>query len=355
MNAPPWARTVDAISDHISILDTEGRIVAANKSMRERFEPVHGALDGLDHRVCYCGAATPSAQALCAGILTGGAPIETEGPLPALDGWFRVTSYPLYDDAGTQSGAVLVVRDETARRQMQLALDAAQGELAASRGRTEFFSRMSHELHTPLNAILGFAQVMDTPGRQPEDAENVRQILAAGGHLLRLVDALLGIAGAPGATLPDTAATPAGSTGLPPPPEAAGSRHQMVLYVEDNEANLRLMKRVLARRPGIALLHTSLGRRGVELAREHRPNLILLDLHLPDMSGDDVLAQMLRDPVTRDTPVVIVSADATIATSERLRRAGAADFLVKPFQLAQVLSVMDRLVNERPSAAGETT
>jgi CheY-like chemotaxis protein len=214
---------------------------------------------------------------------------------------------------------------------------------------------MSHELHTPLNAILGFCQVMDTAERQPEDAENVRQILAAGRHLLHLVDALLGIAGSPGATLPDAAATPVGRATLAPPPEGAGSRHQMVLYVEDNEANLRLMKRVLARRPGIALLHTSLGQRGVELAREHRPNLILLDLHLPDLSGVDVLARILRDPVTRETPVVIVSADATTATSERLLRAGATDFLVKPFQLARLLSVIDRLVDERPSAAGDTT
>ena len=62
MNASPWARTVDAIPDHIGILDSSGRIVAADKSMRERFDPVHGTLEGLDHRVCYCGTATPRTQ-----------------------------------------------------------------------------------------------------------------------------------------------------------------------------------------------------------------------------------------------------------------------------------------------------
>src|SRR5687767_3527001 len=141
MNAFPWARTVDAIPDHISILDSSGRIVAANKSMRERLEPMHGTLGGLDHRVCYCGTATPRTQPPWVGVLTGDAHSETEGPLPTLAGWFRVTSYPLLDDTNSLAGAVLVVRDETRRRHMQLALDAAHAELGASRSRTEFLSR----------------------------------------------------------------------------------------------------------------------------------------------------------------------------------------------------------------------
>jgi CheY-like chemotaxis protein len=79
----------------------------------------------------------------------------------------------------------------------------------------------------------------------------------------------------------------------------------------------------------------------VELAHEHRPALVLLDLNLPDISGEEVLRRIRNDPVTADTPVVVVSADATPGQVERLRSAGANDYLTKPFSLADFLAVID--------------
>lgn len=76
-------------------------------------------------------------------------------------------------------------------------------------------------------------------------------------------------------------------------------------------SNLKLIERVLAHRPSVELAPTMQGRLGLDLAREHRPDLILLDLHLPDMQGDEVLRQLRRDPDTAHIPVVVISAEAT--------------------------------------------
>jgi len=86
-----------------------------------------------------------------------------------------------------------------------------------------------------------------------------------------------------------------------------------LLYIEDNMANLRLIERALSRRPDIALLSAMQGRLGLDLARQHQPDLILLDLHLLDLAGEDFLRHLQRDPRIRDIPVVVLSADATLA------------------------------------------
>ena len=84
-----------------------------------------------------------------------------------------------------------------------------------------------------------------------------------------------------------------------------------ILHVEDNLANLALVEQILARHQEVELIAATLGGLALELARRHRPDVILLDLHLPDMSGIDVLGRLRADPVTTEIPVVVVSADAT--------------------------------------------
>ena len=114
-----------------------------------------------------------------------------------------------------------------------------------------------------------------------------------------------------------------------------------VLYIEDNLSNLRLLERILARRPGVTLLSAMQGSRGIELARDHQPDLIILDLHLPDLSGSDVLARLCTDPRTKHIPVVILSADATPGRIKRLLEQGARDYLTKPLDVRQVLTLVD--------------
>jgi PAS domain S-box-containing protein len=119
-----------------------------------------------------------------------------------------------------------------------------------------------------------------------------------------------------------------------------GSR-RTVLCIEDNISNIKLLERIFAGLPGVDLVAAGQGTLGLELARQHRPDLILLDLNLPDMSGEAVLRQLFEDPATGEIPVVVLSADATERQIERLLALGARDYLTKPFDVKGLLEVVD--------------
>jgi PAS domain S-box-containing protein len=123
-----------------------------------------------------------------------------------------------------------------------------------------------------------------------------------------------------------------------------------LLYVEDNLANLTLVEAILMSRPGWRIIPALQGQLGVELAREHLPDVVLLDLHLPDIPGVEVLRRLRADPRTAAIPVVVVSADATVVSLERLRQAGADAYLTKPLDVDEFLTVVQRhLPNGGPS------
>jgi CheY-like chemotaxis protein/anti-sigma regulatory factor (Ser/Thr protein kinase) len=127
--------------------------------------------------------------------------------------------------------------------------------------------------------------------------------------------------------------------------------HGTVLYIEDNLANLRLIDRVVRLRAGVTLLSAMQGRHGLDLARDHRPALILLDLHLPDLPGIDVLTELLADPRTREIPVVVLSADATPNQVSRLLALGARAYLTKPLDVKEFLAVLDDALTRRLASA----
>jgi CheY-like chemotaxis protein len=127
-------------------------------------------------------------------------------------------------------------------------------------------------------------------------------------------------------------------------PAHAPAKHK-VLYIEDNLANLKLVERLVAPRSDVEIVPSMQGRLGLELAREHDPVLILLDLHLPDIGGDQVLEQLRNDPVTASIPVVIVSADATSGRVQRLLASGAVAYLTKPFDVRELLRILDSVLS----------
>ena len=127
----------------------------------------------------------------------------------------------------------------------------------------------------------------------------------------------------------------------------APAQRATVLYIEDNLANLNLVQRVFSSRHDIEIIPALQGRLGIDLARQHHPVLILLDLHLPDLPGDEVLQQLCDDPVTASIPVVILSADATERQQQRLLAAGASAYLTKPLDIRQLLRVVDDFLSER--------
>jgi PAS domain S-box-containing protein len=137
---------------------------------------------------------------------------------------------------------------------------------------------------------------------------------------------------------------------IAPPSDEPGAEYasiysqlRTVLYIEDNQANFRLMERIVAHRKGLRLIGAHRGQAGLEDARMYLPDLILLDLHLPDMSGQQVLEQLGSDSITREIPVVIVSADATPGQIDRLRAEGVLSYLTKPLDVDSILNLFDNL------------
>jgi signal transduction histidine kinase len=411
---------------------------------------------------------------------------------------------PILDADGHPVYLLGISEDITDRRMADAQIREAK-ELAerANRAKDEFLSRMSHELRTPLNAVLGFAQILEMEDPTPDQRESVRQILAAGRHLLGLIDEVLDasriatgrlslssepvsvtdalteaadlirplamergirvrIGDANGLHVqadrqrlkqvllnllsngvkynreggdilvtwqhvtPDRLAIRVADTGIGIASEAmprlfdpfdrlgaeisgvegtglglalskglieamggtvkaeseagAGSAFTIelhraeppvdrferewgahgaasgqvtpsrtILYIEDNLSNLRLIERIISERPQIRLLSAMQASLGLELARDHRPDLILLDLHLPDMAGDEVLRRLREDPITRTIPVVMISADATQTQINRLLAAGADDYLTKPLNVARFLQTVEAILDREPA------
>ena len=94
------------------------------------------------------------------------------------------------------------------------------------------------------------------------------------------------------------------------------------------------------------------GRLGLDLARQHRPDLILLDVHLPDISGEQVLRELRADPELGRTPVVVLSADATPGQVQRLLAAGARAYLTKPLDVRRLLTILDETLPVRGPSDG---
>ena len=384
-----------------------------------------------------------------------------------------------------------LLRLRRAEREMQKARAEAE---AANRAKSEFISRMSHEFRTPLNAILGFAQLLELDELTADQRESVDHVLRAGRHLVDLVNEVLDISRIEAGRLslsiepvdaavvvaetmallgPDAAqrevqlrppvsgepcwvhadrqrllqvllnlvsnavkynrvdgwvsvawheaggrarievadsgigiapeamprlfqaferlgasATGVEGTGLglalsrrlaqamggtvdaesepgrgsrfwveleavpsPEPPGAPGSPVvtgdepvHTLLYVEDNLSNIRLVERILSGRPAVRLVTAMQGRIALDLARQHIPDLILLDLNLPDVPGVEILQRLRGDARLAATPVVVLTADASPGQKRRLQEAGAAEYLTKPLDVRRFLEILDGLL-----------
>ncbi|MFN2463373.1 MAG: PleD family two-component system response regulator, partial [Candidatus Dormibacteria bacterium] len=103
--------------------------------------------------------------------------------------------------------------------------------------------------------------------------------------------------------------------------------------------------RLFARRPRVTVITAMQGSMAIELAREHQPELVILDLHLPDMDGAEVLRRLRTDPRTAAIPVVMLTADATARQRERLLRAGAHAYLTKPVAVRELLALVDGVLD----------
>jgi CheY-like chemotaxis protein len=159
------------------------------------------------------------------------------------------------------------------------------------------------------------------------------------------------------------AAPPATGAGTPAAAEVAAlagqdppARIRRVLYVEDNLSNLRLVESILEAQADLELIPTLQGTMAVQLATQHRPDLVLLDLDLPDITGDEVLRRLRAEPATTGIPVVVVSADALPARADELVALGAEAFITKPIDVAKFINTIQRILAETaPSAVAAST
>jgi signal transduction histidine kinase/CheY-like chemotaxis protein len=131
--------------------------------------------------------------------------------------------------------------------------------------------------------------------------------------------------------------------GAPAPGSGEGAGTEgVILYVEDNLANLPVLERVF--RPRRETLQVAVqGQMCLDVARELVPKVILLDLHLPDIPGEEVLRRLKADPATASIPVIILSADATLGSERRLIEAGAVGYVPKPIDVRRFLDTIDQL------------
>ncbi len=429
----------------------------------------------------------------------------------AWDGKETVVSYnatTFYDRDRKLQGVFAAARDVTELKRFEQTLKENNVELESAKSvaeeanlaKSDFLSRMSHELRSPLNAILGFAQLMESnsPPPSPSQQESIGQILQAGWHLLKLINEILDLAkiesgkltlspeplsmaevmsecqamiqsqaqqrgigmtfpsfdipyfvhadrtrvkqvlinllsnaikynkvggtvvvdcfasaperihisvkdtgeglppeklaqlfqpfnrlgqetsgeegtgiglvvakqlvelmgGAIGAEstvragsvfwielIADVAPQPAVGEDEPiaivQPQVPNGAPPRILLYVEDNPANLQLVEQLIARRPDLRLLTAVTGRLGVELARTSQPELILMDINLPDISGIEALEILREDPATAHIPVVAISANAMPRDIENGLEAGFFRYLTKPIKVDEFMDTLN--------------
>lgn len=248
-------------------------------------------------------------------------------------------------------GVVLNLRDVSGRVRAEEALRALNAELeqrvrertgelersrdeaeAASRAKSDFLSRMSHELRTPMNAILGFGQLLDSDASlqlTPRQRGHVGELLRAGNDLLVLINQLL-----------ELGRVNAGPS--PEQPGAAAAHAGSVLYIEDNAVNVLLIEALVQQQTQLRFLSAALPEVGLQMARDQRPDLILLDIQLPGIDGYEVLRRLRAAPDTRDIPVIALTANAMPADVARGRAAGFNDYFTKPIDQPLLLAAMAR-------------
>ncbi len=122
-----------------------------------------------------------------------------------------------------------------------------------------------------------------------------------------------------------------------------------IFYIEDNISNIELIEQIItSHRPNIKLLYNKSGNQAIELCRKYKPDLVLLDLNLPDKHGSEILKLILDDDEIKHIPVVIISADAMPQQLDKLLRIGAKKYLTKPLNIVEFLNVVDKYLTVTP-------
>ena len=500
---------IESNIDALMTTDPLGIITDLNKQMEALTDCTRDELIGAPFKNYFTDP--DRAEAAIKLVLSEKKVTNYELTVQARDGKKTVVSYnatTFYDRDRRLQGVFAAARDVTERKRFEQALQETNAELESAKSaaekanlaKSDFLSSMSHELRSPLNAILGFAQLMEasSPAPTAAQAESITQILQAGWHLLKLINEVLDLAvvesgkvslspepvslaevlaecqammepqaqqrgismtfpklagacfvqadrtrvkqvlinllsnaikynrpqgrvevlcaaaGADrlrisvqdtGAGLPPeklaqlfqsfnrlgqevrgeegtgiglvvskrlvelmggiigvesivgagsmfwielrltTAPSLVTTGGAPvvaaPAPVPANARVRTLLYVEDNPANMKLVEKLLALRADIRLIGAVNGTLGVELARATLPEVILMDINLPGISGIDAMKILREDPATKHIPIVALSANAMPRDIVRGLEAGFYRYLTKPIRVDEFMETVN--------------
>ena len=318
-------------------------------------------------------AATPREAAVCTLTIESAVPLlitdlQRDDRLPArqlarqTEGWRFYAAWPVrVGEVCVGSFCVL----DTQPRQLDPALQAAFAEMALAAGelltgrlhrqrlvgqverecrtRRDMLSQLSHELRTPLNAILGFAQLMAQDPDHPLPAPQrlrVQRLIDAGDGLVNAFSDLLNMT---------RGGTPLRTFDLTPQPvvddgvasgrsQTREDRRRAVLYIEDEPLNVLLMQEIFRSRPQWQLHVAETGQQGVEAALSLLPDLVLVDMNLPDFNGIEVLRRLRS--AGSSLHCVVLSADAMPEQVQSARDAGFRDYWTKPVQVDELLHAL---------------
>ena len=142
-------------------------------------------------------------------------------------------------------------------------------------------------------------------------------------------------------TAPQLAVREAERAALVRPQVPDGTPLHTLLYVEDNPANLELVEQLIARRPDLRLLSAADGNLGIEFARAYQPEVILMDINLPGISGIEAMKILRADPATAHIPIIALSANAMPRDIEKSLEAGFFRYLTKPIKVNQFMDALD--------------
>lgn len=500
---------IESNIDALMTTDPAGIITDVNKQMEALTGCTRDELIGAPFKSYFTDPAR--AEAGIKLVLSDKKVTDYELTACARDGKKTVVSYnatTFYDRDRTLQGVFAAARDVTERKRFEQALQETNVEMESAKSaaekanlaKSDFLSGMSHELRSPLNAILGFAQLMATASPPPSDAqkESITQILQAGWHLLKLINEILDLSVVESGKvslslepvdLPEvlsechammeaqaqergivltfpvfhqpsfvwadqtrlkqvvinllsnaikynqaqgqvnvacalvssdrvrisfkdtgaglspeklaqlfqpfnrlgqeagnvagtgiglvvtkqlvelmdgvlgvnstvgqgsefwvelrSTATPELKTSAPegalpkPAVDRVNAPQKTLLYIEDNPANMKLVERLIDRRPDIQLLTAVDGSLGIALARSKLPDVILMDINLPGISGIDALKALRADSTTAHIPVVAISANAMLRDIEVGRQLGFFRYLTKPIVVEEFMTTLD--------------
>lgn len=260
--------------------------------------------------------------------------------------WIALRARVLAGPPGQAERMHGVCWDVTRARIDEVETRRTESALAEARARERLTAQLGHRLRTSLSPLLGFSELA---ADSPEVPRQVREWLAHVRSSARELMAQLESLGAPAGQ--QAAPTDAPQRQDAPPLPASLTSPMLplkVVCIEDNPLNLLLVENLVATRRHITLKSAVDGQSGLEAVRQHRPDLVLLDLQLPDISGYDVLDQIRSDPLLASTLCVALTADDTTLATQNTLAAGFDAFWPKPLNVRAFLAALDALAQGQP-------